>query len=319
MLTRRSFLGAGLAGTASLMFPAAWAQGGAALGAPSLPSPGFRKMTLGAMEIVAINDGVLRRPLGAEFVTNAPLDQVKAMLSAQNLPTDYIDIPFTPFLVIHGKQRLLFDTGFADNGPPTTGRLLANMAAAGISPQDITDVVISHFHGDHINGLRAKNGQLVYPNARVHVPAPEHAYWTDEAVIKSAPEAMKGAFAAVARVFGSLPSSQLIKFNPGAEIAPGILSMPAYGHTPGHTLFTMTSQGKRFIYVADLTNVPSLFARHPEWSVVFDMNPELARQTRRKVFDMIVNDNMVAGGFHFPFPAMGTITKASGGYQFKAL
>ena len=317
MITRRSFLGAGLAGASTLMFSPVWAQGAPNLGAPTLPSPGFRKMSLGAMEIIAINDGAFRRPLNAEFVTNAPLDQVKALLASQNLSTEYVDIPFTPFLVINGKQRILFDSGFADNGPPTAGRLIANMEAAGYKPADITDVIISHFHGDHINGLRFKSGSLVYPNAKVHVPAPEHEFWTNEANIKNAPDAMKGAYAAVGRVFGGMPASQLVKFNPGSELAPGIASVAAYGHTPGHSLFTVRSQGKNFIYVADLTNVPALFARNPDWAVVFDMNAEMARQTRRKVFDMIVNEKMIAGGFHFPFPAMGTIGRQANGYEFK--
>ncbi len=158
MLARRSFLGAGLAGASALTFSSVWSQAAPNFGPPSLPAAGFRRMTLGSMEVIALNDGAVRRPLGEEFVTNAPLEQVKALLSSQNLPTDYIDVPYTPFLLINGNQRYLFDTGFADNGPPTTGRLLANLAAAGLRPEDINNVVLSHFHGDHINGLRFKNG-----------------------------------------------------------------------------------------------------------------------------------------------------------------
>lgn len=320
-MNRRSFLMTGVAGATSMMFsPAmfapAWAQAAPNLGTPTLPSPGFRKMKLGAMEIVALNDGALRRPLGADFVRNAPLDEVKKALADQKLATDYVDVPFTPFLIVSGKDRFLIDTGFADNGPATTGNLLKNLAAAGYKPEDINHVIISHFHGDHINGLRYKAGNLVYPNAKIHVPAPEHAFWTDDAKAAAAPDGLKGAFANVKRVFGGLPANQLVKFEPGATLAPGITSVPAYGHTPGHSLFTVKSQGKSFIYVADLTNVPSLFARNPDWAVVFDMDPEMAKQTRRKVFDMIVKEKMIAGGFHFPFPAMGTISASGNGYQF---
>ena len=100
------------------------------------------------------------------FVKNAPLDEVKALLASQNLPTHYIDVPFTPFLIVSGNQRYLMDTGFANNGGPTTGKMIANMAAAGYKPEDINNVVISHFHGDHINGLLYKDGSLVYPMPR---------------------------------------------------------------------------------------------------------------------------------------------------------
>jgi glyoxylase-like metal-dependent hydrolase (beta-lactamase superfamily II) len=268
------------------------------------------------MEIIALNDGALRRPLGQEFVPAVPLDQIKALLATQNLPTDYIDIPFTPFLLVNGNQRYLFDTGFADNGPPTTGKLLGNLAAAGFKPEDINNVVLSHFHGDHINGLRFKNGNLVYPNARVHVPAPEHAFWTDEARIAAAPAPMQGAFGAVKRALTGLTSDQLVKFEPGSTLAPGLESVAAFGHTPGHTLFTVRSEGQSFAYVADITNVPSLFARNPDWAVLFDMNPEMARQSRRRIFEMLVKEKMMAGGFHFPFPAFGTIEPAGNGYQF---
>ena len=299
MLDRRSFLGAGLAGASALTFSSVWSQSAPNFGAPDLPNPGFRRMKLGSMEVIALNDGATRRPLGEEFVPKVPLDQVKALLASQNLPADY--------------------TGFADNGPPTTGRMRAHLAAAGFKPEDIQNVVLSHFHGDHINGLRNKDGSLVFPNARVHVPAPEHAFWTDEARIASAPPAMQGAFATVRRALGGLAPDQLVKFEPGAVVAPGITSVAAFGHTPGHTLFRVDSDGQSFAYVADITNVPSLFARAPDWAVLFDMNPEMARQTRRRIFDMLVREKMVAGGFHFPFPAFGTIEPAGNGYQFKPM
>lgn len=316
MITRLKFFGVGIATAASLMFSPVWAQTAPDLGTPTLPAPGFKKLKVGEIEVISLNDGAARRPLAAEFVKNAPLDEVKALLASQNLPTNYIDVPYTPFLVVNGNQRYLMDTGFANNGGPTTGKLLENMAAAGYKPEDINNVVISHFHGDHINGLLYKDGSLVYPNAKVHVPAGEYAFWMDKERLEKAPAGLKAAMTNAQRVFNKIPADRLVKFEAGSEVAPGITSVAAFGHTPGHSLFTVKSGGQSFIYVADLTNVPALFARNPDWAVVFDMDPEMARQTRRKIFDMIVKENMMAGGFHFPFPAMGTITQSGNGYQF---
>jgi glyoxylase-like metal-dependent hydrolase (beta-lactamase superfamily II) len=220
MMDRRLFLGAGIAGASALTFSSVWSQSAPNVGAPVLPEVGFRRMKLGAMEIIALNDGALRRPLGEEFVRNAPLEQVKALLASQNLPTDYVDIPFTAFLVVSGNTKFLIDTGFADNGPPTTGKLRANLAAAGYKPEDINHVILSHYHGDHINGLRAKDGSLVYPNAKVHVPAPEHAYWMDDARMEAAPPAMKGAFQAVRRTVGSLPPASWLRLSPAQKSPP---------------------------------------------------------------------------------------------------
>ena len=193
------------------------------------------------------------------------------------------------------------------------------MAAAGHKPEDIDHVILSHFHGDHINGLFAKDGSAVFPKAKVHVPAPEFAYWTDDAKMNAAPPALKGNFENARRVMGKIAADRLVKFEPGAELAPGIRSLAAFGHTPGMSVFSVNSKGQSFMYVADVTNVPSLFARSPDWAVTFDMDADMARATRRRLFDQLVKDKTLIGGFHFPFPALGTLEIAGNGYQFKPL
>jgi glyoxylase-like metal-dependent hydrolase (beta-lactamase superfamily II) len=322
MLQRRQFLATGLSlGAASslslLAASGAWAQAAPTLGTPTLPSPGFRRIKVGDAEVIALNDGVARRPLGEEFVRNAPLAEVRSLLASQGLPTDYIDIPFNAFLVINGNRRVLMDSGFADNGGPTTGRLLANLAAAGFKPEDIDTVLITHYHGDHIQGLRRKDGSLVYPNARVMVPEPEHNFWMDDARMNALPENQRGGYMVARRVFGTMPADNLVRFAPGGEVAPGIRSVAAFGHTPGHTLFELQSAGQTFVYVGDLTNVPALFARNPDWAVQFDMDAELARQVRRATFQRIVQTNAMVGGFHFPFPAFGRAVAQGNGYAFQ--
>ena len=320
MINRRDiFVGGGAAALAYVAgsFAPLIAQNAPNFGAPSVVQVGFRKQKLGDMEIIALNDGVARRPLAAEFVRNAPMAEVQALLQSQGLPTEYIDIPFTAFMIVAGNRRILMDTGFADNGGPTTGRLLANLNAAGFKAEDIDTVILTHYHGDHINGVRNKAGQLVFPNAKIMVPTVEHAFWMDDARMAAAPEGMKGAFQAVRRVLGGLSAEQLIQFEPGKEIMPGISSVAAFGHTPGHSLITAQSKGEKFAYLADLTNIPQLFARNPDWSVQFDMDAAAARDTRRKMFDMVINEKMLAGGFHFPFPAFGRVEKLGNGYDFK--
>ncbi len=321
MLKRRDFFVGGSAAAVAYMagaFSPLVAQTASPnFGAPSVVQVGFRRQKVGDIEVIALNDGVTRRPLAAEFVRNAPLGEVQELLRSQNLPTDYLDVPYTAFLIIAGNRKVLMDTGFSDNGGPTTGRLVTNLNAAGYRVEDIDTVILSHFHGDHILGLSNKAGQLVYPNARVMVPAAEHAFWMDDARMAAAPDAMKGAFQTVRRALGNLSGEQLVKFEAGVEIVPGIRSVAAYGHTPGHTLFMVESRGEKFAYLADITNVPQLFARNPDWAVQFDMNAEEARQARRRVFDMIVKDKVMAGGFHFPFPAFGRIEPLGNGFDFK--
>ena len=320
MFTRRDFLSAGLAAPlayAAGSFVPAWAQNAPNLGTPTLPSPGFRRMKLGEMEVISLIDGIARRPLGEEFVKNAPLAEVRALLASQNLPTEYIDIPFTPFLVVAGNRRILMDTGLGEFGGPTTGKLLENMRAAGFSPADIDTILITHYHGDHINGLRNRAGEFVFPKAKVWVPEPEHAFWMDDARLAAAPEAQRGGFNNARRTFASMPADMLVKFAPGAEVAPGVRSVAAFGHTPGHTLFEVRSGTQTFVYIGDVTNVPALFARNPDWAVAFDMDAEAARKTRREVFQRIVSSNAMIGGFHFPFPAFGRAVASGNGYAFQ--
>ena len=321
-MQRRHLLAAGLSAAAVsplawLAAPGAWAQAAAELGTPSLPTPGFRRMKVGEAEVIALNDGIARRPLGEEFVKNAPLAEVRELLARQGLPTGHIDIPFTAFLVLSGGRRILMDTGFGEHGGPSTGGLLGQLAAAGFQPGDIDTVLISHYHGDHIQGLRRKDGSLVYPRAQVLVPEPEHAFWMDEAAMNARPEAQRGGFQLARRVFSELPAGQLQRFTPGSELAPGLRSVAAFGHTPGHTLFELQSAGQTFVYVADLTNVPALFARNPDWAVSFDMDAEAARRVRRATLQRVVETQALVGGYHFPFPAFGRIVAQGEGYAFQ--
>lgn len=319
MLKRRQFLGAGagLCAYAAGSFVPVWAQSAPNLGTPTLPSPGFRRTKMGDVEIISVLDGIARRPLGEEFVKNAPLAEVKALLTSQGLPTDYIDVPFTPFVVIAGGRKVLIDTGLGEFGGPNAGKLLENLRAAGVPASDIDTVLISHFHGDHINGLRNKAGELAFAKAKVMVPAAEYAFWVDDAKMAAAPAGQKGAFENARRTFSAMGPDMLVQFAAGAEVVPDIRSVAAYGHTPGHTLFEVTSAGQSFFYLADLTNVPSLFARNPDWAVSFDMDAEAARKVRREVFARVTSSKSLVGGFHFPFPAFGRMTATGNGYTFE--
>ena len=272
---------------------------------------------IGAITVTTVSDGYAERPVEG-FVRNASLDAVGSALAAAGLPTDKVRLPFTAVVVEHDGRRILFDGGNGEFGAASSGRLLANLASAGIEPAQIDDVVISHFHVDHINGLRSKAGVLTFPNARLHVPAIEWAFWTDEARISAAPEAMKPAFANVTRVFAPI-ADKVHRFYSGAEVVPGVRSVLAAGHTPGHTVFTIESGAATWAYLADTTNIPLLFARNPDWAVVFDMDAEMARKTRRDLFEQAVDEKWFVSGYHFPFPALGQMVRRGDGFDFQPM
>ena len=193
---------------------------------------------------------------------------------------------------------------------------MTNFKAAGFDPKDVDTIIISHFHGDHINGLRLKDGTAVFPNAEIMVPSGEWAFWMDDARMNALPEAGRGGFMAARRVFG--PMAKDVKlFDAGKELVTGITSVAAPGHTPGHNVFMVASGTNKLMCLADTTNNPHLFARNPEWQAVFDMDGNKATDTRKMLLDMAATEKARVHMYHAPFPATGFIEKAGSGYRFE--
>jgi len=310
-ITRRSLLsGATLAALATALKPA-----GANAPAAGRQAAGVYRYKIGDFELTALYDGVWNRPIDEKFVRNAPFEAVQKALADSFLSTDRLPIPFTALLINTGSKLVLLDTGSAGQIAPTAGTMTANLAAAGIDPKSIDIIVISHFHPDHINGIKTKENELVFPNAEILVPAPEWAYWMDDGRLSSAPEDLRGAFLNARRIFGDI-AKDVRRYEPGREVAPGIVSMAAYGHTPGHTAFAVASGGRSMLVLSDTTNHPWLFARNPEWQPAFDIDGSMAVDTRRKLLDRAVADRMLVQGYHFPFPASGYIARDGKGYNF---
>lgn len=290
-------------------------------GLPTLPKERFRRFRLGEnTEIIALHDGATRLPLHERYVTNAPFDEVKALATKIGLSTDYVELTFTGFLVVTGSRRILLDTGLGEVGSPpeTTGHLLNSMRMAGFRPEEIDTVVITHFHADHISGLRSKAGEFIYPNAKVWVSSREYDYWMSDDNMKATPE-RKTAFELARRVFSGMPQSMLQKYTPGQEVAPGVFSKPAYGHTPGHTIYEIKDGSQSFNYIGDMVNVPAYFLRHPEWIVASDMDRSTALALRQQTLSGIADSGALIGGFHFPFPAIGHLRPEGAGYLFEPL
>lgn len=277
-------------------------------------APAFYRYKVGSFEVTSINDGVARFPLADNFVRNVKKDEVQAALAAAYLPTDVMTVWFNPTLINTGSSLVLIDTG---NGDPkgSVGQTRVNLAAAGVDAKSIRTVVISHFHGDHINGLRNAANELNYPDAEILVPAPEWAFWMSDDNLNKAPDAMKGAFNNVRRVFKGL-EDKVKQYAADKEIVPGLTAIATHGHTPGHMSFALANGNDRVLIQSDVTNNPHLFLVNPGWHVMYDQDAAAAEATRRKFYDMAATDKLLVAGFHFPFPSTGHIEKAGAGYRF---
>lgn len=304
-LTRRNLLAGSALAAATATLPR---SARAAAPVAGKQAAAFYRYKVGSFELTAIHDGVWNRKVDGTFIRNAARPEVEKAMANAFMEPGTVPTPFTPVVVNTGPKLVLIDTGTGGQMQAPAGGYMANFAAAGFDPKNVDIILISHFHPDHINGLRDKDGGLVFPNAEVHVPAPEWAYWMDDANMSKAPEAARPVWLNVRRVFKDI-GDKVNKFEPGKELVPGVTSMATYGHTPGHTSFIVTSGNQSMMVLGDVTNNPYLFLRNPDWQGVFDTDGPMAVEIRKKVLDRLTIDRMLVQGYHFPFPATGYVTK----------
>lgn len=283
-------------------------------------APGFYRYRIGDIEITVVNDGVSRMPITDDFVANASKDQVNAALEAAFLEKDFYAGPYNPIVINTGSRLAVVDTGTSEAAYKASkglnGRFLINLAAAGIDASAIDAVIVSHYHGDHINGLLKADGALAFPKAEILVPAAEHKFWMDDGEMSraSTPRVVVG-FKNVRRVMAGEVLKRVRTYEWDKEVIPGVTAVGTPGHTPGHTSHVVASGSKSVYVQADVTHAPFLFARNPGWHIMLDVEPVAAEATRRKVYDMLVAERMLVQGFHYPFPSVGHVEKSGTGYR----
>ena len=314
-MTRRAALAAAAAAAA---IPASQAR--AALPQAQQQAAGFYRYKVGDIEITVVNDGVSRMPIGDDFVSNAPKAEVQAALDALFMEKEFYAGPYNPIVINNGKQVALVDTGTGEAGFKASnglnGRLMLSLAAAGIDPGAIDFVILSHYHGDHLNGLIRADNSLAFPNAEILAPVAEDKFWMDDGEMsRAATPRIDATFRNARRVMNADVRKRLRTYAPGQEIMGGVTSVSTPGHTPGHSSHIVSSGSKSVYVQADVTHAPFLFARHPGWHFMLDVDAAAAEATRRKVYDMLCAERMLVQGFHYPFPAVGHVEKAGDGYR----
>jgi glyoxylase-like metal-dependent hydrolase (beta-lactamase superfamily II) len=316
VLTGAVAAGAALAGT-SLTAPLARAAAPAA----GAQAPGFYRYKVGSIEITVVTDGVNRLPVTDEFVLNAKKEEVNAALAEAFMEPGVFVGPYNPIVMNTGSKLVVVDTGTSEAAYKAskgqTGQFLTNLAAAGIDANAIDTVIISHYHGDHINGLLRADGSLAFPNAEILVPALEHTYWTDDGEMSRSPtKRIADNFKNVHRVMGNAEVLRRLRtYAWDKEVIAGVTAVGTPGHTPGHTSHVVSSGAAKVYVQADVTHAPFLFARHPGWHAFYDHEPVQAEATRRKVYDMLSAERMTVQGFHYPFPSVAHVEKTATGYR----
>lgn len=285
---------------------------------PTEQVPYFYRFKHGSMHGAVISDGIL--PLGepsASFLGTSK-EEVAQMLTSNFLDPNNVILEQNILVLDTGSKLVLFDTGMGESQlfGPTPGKMMQNLAAAGIDPAAIDAIVCTHAHCDHVWGIMSANGTPNFPNAQIYISQTDFEFWTDEAKLSMTDPSYMKAFVAGARA-NLLPNrDRIIFFKDGEEFLPGIQAMSAPGHTPGHTMFLITSDGQTMAAIGDVTHHHVLLLEKPLLEFAFDTDPKQSAQTRNKVLDMLATDRIPLIAYHFPWPGIGHIAKAGEGYHF---
>lgn len=271
--------------------------------APVAAGEGVKPFTIGLLQAAALSDGAGAFPNDNKTVAiNKTKADVDAVLTANNLPIDQVHLSVQPLLVKTTEKVLLFDTGAGSLFGPTMGKLPTSLTAASIDPASITDIFISHGHGDHVGGL-VTNNALAFPNATIHVQAAE---WT---ALKSQ-EQMAPIVAVIA--------PKVVEFQPGADLVAGVKAVDIKGHTPGHSGYLISSGDQSLLYIGDTMHHYVISVQQPDWTIAFDGEAPVAQASRKQIIESSAASNQRIYAVHFPFPGLGKFAKQGDKYVWVA-
>jgi glyoxylase-like metal-dependent hydrolase (beta-lactamase superfamily II) len=275
-------------------------------------STGHYRFKLGDVECVCLSDGSWDYPLQTLFA-NVPQAEVREALGGYGGREGYVTTPYTNLYVNTGEHQVLLDVGAGGLLAPRAGKLLHSMHEAGIEPEQIDTVIITHAHPDHIGGALDDEGRIAFARARFYLSHDEWSFWFSEVSTARSPER----HVRVARMYLESIQGRVRLLQGECEILPGIRAVPAPGHTPGHIAVEVSSAGRVLLYVGDAA-VHRLHLERPDWAPIYDIAPHDAAASKRRSFDWAASQGALVLGQHFtPFPGLGRVTSNGDGWLWK--
>jgi len=278
-------------------------------------APGYFRFSHGDFEITVVSDGNLVLPVNF-MASNVPEATLKAFLNSNYLDTQSHFSHVNLTLINTGKEMILVDTGCGPNFQDTAGKLVDNLEAAGVTPEQIDKVIITHGHPDHVFGIIDEFEEAPrFPNAEYYMNGEEWAFWTADDTASKLPESF-ASFAAGAKRNLLPVSGRTKRIKPGDEVAPGVKIIESFGHTLGHVSVMAESKKEQLLITGDAINHAQISFDHPEWEPKVDMDGARAVKTRKNLLDMAATERLTVVGYHLPFPGVGHVARKGKGYRW---
>jgi len=278
---------------------------------------------VGTFECIVVSDGTVAYSDPAQFFfVNAPKERLKKVLRDHNLDIakwkEYVS-PYPSLLINTGQHLVLVDTGAGDM-EPTTGKLIPNLRAEGIEPEDIDTVILTHAHPDHIGGNIDSEGKPAFRNARYIMWEDEWDFWISRPNLAALDisESGKEWFIRYARDHLLPIQNQFDLADHEMEIVHGIRTVAALGHTPGHMAVSITSNNEQLLYISDAVIHP-IHLEQPNWYTKYDLAPEQVITTRHLLLDRAATEKALVHAFHFPFPGLGYVIQKEEGWRWQPI
>lgn len=320
-LNRREALLAGGAALAAATLGSGRAWGGQSSASPTGRQPaGFYRFRIGSFEALSLCDAWSTvSPAHPLFAPEATPEEFARVMTRHFQPADRVTLYVNVLCVRLGNETVLIDTGNAPGRGPTSGLTSENLSAAGVRPEEVTAIFISHAHPDHVGGLTRPDGSLVYPNARVFINRTEHDFWTGPSpdLSKSGvPENWRAGMIAGAQAALKAVRNRLELVRGGDRTIPGVELVETFGHTPGHTSIILSDGESRLAAMGDLVHHFVAMFANPDWTIGFDADPRAAAQARKAMFRRLADERTRVFGYHLPWPALGWIDAREEGYAW---